>query len=429
MICFVRKYTNSYSPASIFTLFWTIQILVILIGWSQYLCFNYIGIIYILFCILIFDLGYLLTPRFLNSKKATDRKTSISFNNDIGLKTCYFVIAVTIFSCLYDIISKGFSLINILDITSFMEMSHQNSIDRYSGESTGGLLSKILGINSLACPFVGGLLYLGFPKKHYLSYISLLPAILSGLSQGAKMGIITSIFMWIIGYLISAQLFNIKIKFSLKKFLIISIVFIAFILLMGLVMIFRIGDFNETAINDVIGKSVSYMLAHLPAFDIWYSNQHESFGNYTMGAKLIYGISNILGILKREDGVYTEMTVVSIDGDVTNVYTVFRFFVEDFGTIGSLLFLFILGCIIRTIHECFKRRIYIYWSTTLMTFIYFFISWSFVTSVLAYTTYIMTIGYIYILLRFLLNIHYSNNYFKTKQGCNSNDSTDLMNSY
>lgn len=420
MICFVRKYTNSYSPASIFTLFWTIQILVILIGWSQYLCFNYIGIIFILFCILSFDLGYLLTPRFLNSKTNTNRETTISFDDNIGLKTYYIVIAISIFSCLYDIISKGFSLINILDITSFMEMSHQNSIDRYTGESTGGLLSKLLGINSLACPFVGGLLYLGYPKKHFLSYIALLPAILSGLSQGAKMGIITSLFMWIIGYLISAQLFNIKIKFNLKKFLIISIVFIAFIMLMGVVMVFRIGEFNETAINDVIGKSVSYILAHLPAFDIWYSNQHESVGSYTMGAKLLYGISNILGILKREDGVYSEMTVVSIDGDVTNVYTVFRFFVEDFGTIGSIFFLFILGMIIRTIFECFKKRLYIYWSTTLMTFIYFFISWSFVTSVLAYTTYIITIGYIYILLRSLLNVHYSCNYSNTKKGSNNN---------
>lgn len=420
MICFVRKYTNSYSPASIFTLFWTIQILVILIGWSQYLCFNYIGIIFILFCILSFDLGYLLTPRFLNSKTNTNRETTISFDDNIGLKTYYIVIAISIFSCLYDIISKGFSLINILDITSFMEMSHQNSIDRYTGESTGGLLSKLLGINSLACPFVGGLLYLGYPKKHFLSYIALLPAILSGLSQGAKMGIISSLFMWIIGYLISAQLFNIKIKFNLKKFLIISIVFIAFIMLMGVVMVFRIGEFNETAINDVIGKSVSYILAHLPAFDIWYSNQHESVGSYTMGAKLLYGISNILGILKREDGVYSEMTVVSIDGDVTNVYTVFRFFVEDFGTIGSIFFLFILGMIIRTIFECFKKRLYIYWSTTLMTFIYFFISWSFATSVLAYTTYIITIGYIYILLRSLLNVHYSCNYSNTKKGSNNN---------
>lgn len=406
LIIFVRKYTEPYSPANIFTLFWTVQILIMVIGLSHYLYFSYTGIIYILCCILCFDLGYLIIPRKIIRSTHISSYENIYFNKQTALKIYYVVLGIAIFRSLYGVISKGYSLSNLVDITSFMEMSHQNSVDRYSGEDEGGgVFGKLLGVVFMACPYIGGFLYLNLKSKKYLSYLAIFPSVLAALSQGAKMGLITSIILWLIGLIISSQLFNIKIRISIKNFIFLIVGFVGFIILMGIVMLFRIGEFNEGAINDVMGKGVSYLLAHLPAFDLWYENHHENLGDLTIGAKLVYGISNLLGVLKRDDGVYTEMITISADGDITNVYTVFRFFVEDFGTFGSLIFLIVIGYISRIIYIGFEKKINIFISASLMSFIYFFIAWSFCTSIFAYTSYILLLFFLYFVMHYLIKVH------------------------
>ncbi len=93
------------------------------------------------------------------------------------------------------------------------------------------------------------------------------------------------------------------------------------------------------------------------------------------------------------------MMEVSPYGDETNVYTIFRFFIEDFGKIGALVYLFFMGWFCRKIYDGFVHKRNLYLSTTLMCGIYFFISWSFVASIFAYATYIALMFYLYFLIK------------------------------
>lgn len=393
---------KSSTPAFLFTIIWTVQIIVILLGWSNYLFFRYYGLIFILAGVLCFDLGYCVV---LNKHIVTSKIKEKEVRYHVRRCECVYigVLLIAFGAVFYNIYSRGYGLSSFFDLNSFIEMSYESSLERYSGEESGSAIEKLLGINSYTCPLVGGLMYFFYRQKNksYLSYMAIFPSVLGGLTQGVKMGIISSIFLWAIGYAVASKMLSIKVHLRLKNVLLIGIGAMAFMLLLIVTMMFRYGSFDVDTFYVASGKMISYGLGHLPAFDMWYVGHEENLGELTFGGKTIYGITNTLGILSREQGVFTNMYQISPYGDETNVFSVFRFFVEDFGTLGSFLYLFIMGTVCRFFYESFCKLKYVYMNATLMCAIYFYISWSFATSVFAYATYIAMFVYLYLLLKLM----------------------------
>ena len=151
-------------------------------------------------------------------------------------------------------------------------------------------------------------------------------------------------------------------------------------------------------------------MGHLPAFDIWFDRQPLLSTDLTCGGKFFMGITNYLGIVERKSGIYDEFVDISLYGDQTNVYTIFRILIEDFGIIGTLIFFLLLGY--------FAQRMYINVRTlrrykSSLTFIvafYFLTSWSFVTSVFVYTSYIVMFFLFYYIINKYSKIIYKNEY-------------------
>lgn len=221
------------------------------------------------------------------------------------------------------------------------------------------------------------------------------------------MGIISSIFLWAIGYVVASHLQSKQLKLKLRQVLLISIGAIAFMLLMIVTMMFRYGTLDLDTFYVASGKMISYGLGHLPAFDLWYVGHQENITELTLGGKTIYGITNTLGILTREQGVFTTMYQISPYGDETNVFTTFRFYIEDFGTLGSFIYLFIMGSVCRYFYDSFRALRHVYLNATIMCAIYFYISWSFATSVFAYATYIAMFLYLFVLLKLMFSVKYN----------------------
>lgn len=405
LILFVKKNSGPTSPASFFTYYWCVQILIMVILWSDFLYFNYHGLIYILLCLFVYDIGYTSIGGGIYNNKNT-----VSYKHNSCMHIYLFVLFLAFFSAFYGISSSGFSLSNLFDLSSFLEMSNQNSVDRYSGDAEqGGVIEKLLGINSYTCPFIGGVLFHYFQKeKKWMSYIAILPMVIGGLAQGVKMGIITGTFLWFIGLILSSKLLSIKIHIDFKRILVLVIVAIGFVGLLAITMMFRIGQFDIDALYIVAGKTVSYALGHLPAFDMWFNQTDISLADLTFGGKTFFGITNTLGIMKREAGIFTTMYTISRDGDMTNVFTIFRFFLEDFGYIGTLIFLFFVGRLSKVLYCIFLSKKNIYRNTSIMCALYFFISWSMVASIFAYATYICMFFYIAFILRYVFKYGHSN---------------------
>ena len=73
----------------------------------------------------------------------------------------------------------------------------------------------------------------------------------------------------------------------------------------------------------------------------------------------------------------------------TNIFTVFRVVIEDFGYIGSILFYFIFGGVTTYIDKNIKVNRYALTNQIIIMGIWAFIMWSFVTTFFAYTSYIV----------------------------------------
>lgn len=404
LMVLIKEGVKGFNPAVFFTFFWALQICFILFGWSNYLYFNYFGIFYILLAVTIFDLGFILIP---NRRTESDRQIIKVYYSRKYSKVIFFsILILAVIGVFYNMVRNGFGLSSLFSLESFVQMSNENSINRYSGDGASRtVLNYVFDINGYACPLVGGLFYHYYQgKKRLWSLVSFFPSVFDGLIQGAKMGIITGVIMWGIGYILSCQLFGIKIKIGIKHVLGLAIGLFAFVVILFLSMMFRYGGVNEDTFYVVTGKITSYSLGHLPAFDIWLDGYHGDITEYTFGARTFNGITNPLGILNRAGGIFEEPVAISPLGDSTNVYSMFRFFVEDFGIVGSLMYLFVMGCLCGIINHFFLRRKQVLLCATLLTMMYFFISWGFVSSIFAYATYIALGFYIFFIFLFFFKL-------------------------
>jgi len=388
-------------PAKVFSYFWIVQILVLVIGGYGFLIFNYKGLLFILACILFLNLGTLSfswssTP----SLRQTQKRYAITFNESRLKYILAAVIALGFVNPLMMIVSHGFSLTGLFSLTELTEISSGLSMSRYQEESSSGLLQQLLGVFSSLGPLLGGFMFKHMKKRweRLLCCASFLPLLFGGLTQGVKMGIISGVLLFLTGLMTYCMLMNVPLKLNGRSLAVAFASGFGLMLILILSMMMRFGELSLISLGIALGKIVSYAFGHLPAFDAWFSTQSLVPDSLTFGGKLLFGITNFLGIMSREDGLFQEMAVVSVAGDETNVYTLFRILVEDFGVLGTPLFFFLLGRFMQRIYLMLRRGTEYKLTATLMTAFLFFTFWSFATSVFAYTSYVVLFCVFYIIM-------------------------------
>ena len=225
------------------------------------------------------------------------------------------------------------------------------------------------------------------------------------LTQSVKSGFITSVFLWIIGWYVAFTIMNNrKINFNFKIIKKIIVYFSIFYSILFFSMIMRTGKFDMYILNEISIKIVNYTFGHLPAFDIWFSNNYSNI-EPEGGITTFAGITNYLGLSKREMGIYNEQIYYGISNyanNHTNVFTAFRALAEDFGILFSLIIVFFTGTITGISLNCIKKNIGILNAQWILMGTLFYISWSFVTSVWAYTSYIVALYAMYLCLKFVI---------------------------
>lgn len=118
-------------------------------------------------------------------------------------------------------------------------------------------------------------------------------------------------------------------------------------------------------------------LGYLAAFSEWdrVGPEKLSWGFYTFG-----GLFEMIGIRSREIGVYT--TSVNLSGTDTNIYTVFRGLIEDFGYSGALAALSIAGFIAGWAYRQVRRGRH--WYCLILAAFYACCIWSPIASFFVY---------------------------------------------
>lgn len=395
---FAKKTYIGFSPGKLFSYYWAGQILVVIICGHDFFYLNYEGIFFILICLFFFNIG---ANTVTKPSISIERRYKIVFNEDTLLKLLCVFTVLGFIKPIETVISHGFNLASLIDFSVLLEVNNDLSLSRYSGEQeSGSLFTQLLGVFSNISPLFGGfmLILLKNTRKKLICYLTFLPPLFGSLTQGAKMGMIAAVFLFLSGYMSNSILIGKKISLGYKKIIYAGFAVLTFFSILILSMMFRTGTFDIETFELVGNKFITYALGHLPAFDIWFAHQDILTTNITLGGKIFLGITNFLGVMSRDQGLYLDFYSISKTGDETNVFTIYRLMIDDFSILGAPFFCVLLGRFGQKIYNkvrCLAQyKIY----TSLLVAFYFFIFWSFATSAFVYTTYIVTFVLFYIIL-------------------------------
>lgn len=390
------KVHQRYEPARYFLLFWGLQIVIglsLLVGKFD---FNGKGLTYIATMCILFSMGSLLGGRL--SRRVEAKVHQHRFWERLALGMLFIGLLMALLHWVEGLWTNGYALADLFSGQALLRLNDAASDTRYLAPPPVSILSRITLVFLYLTPLYGGyLLPLLKGKKRGWTYLPLLPPLFMALTLSVKSALITSVALWCIGILVSA-LANNRDFLKVRK----ATVFkwmgggLVLILVLFTSMVLRTGKFDQHSVRETEQKIVIYACGHLPAFDAWFE-QKAGTVKPSWGVKTFYGLSAPLGLAKREQGVFTEYVVL---GDKkgpqvphlmdTNVYTLFRFLIEDFGLLGSSLFLLLAGMLAGFASAFVRKRPGNAFFQVVLMAILFTIAWSFVGSVWAYTSYMAT---------------------------------------
>ena len=134
---------------------------------------------------------------------------------------------------------------------------------------------------------------------------------------------------------------------------------------------------------------------------MWYTTYTPA--ELAWGSKSFMGISNLLGIEERVQGIYPEYLNIGKNGfyGISNVYTIFRPLVEDVGEVGTMIVMFFMGFISNYSFKNIITHRFLFINQVVVIAIFAYLMWSFVASFYAYTSYLAMFFLIYFILRFI----------------------------
>ncbi len=232
---------------------------------------------------------------------------------------------------------------------SFMELlslGHLWSVARYSGDVEPWSVRLLIMWVYPAGLLAGVCFALARRRIHKIvSFAPFLPAALIGTLFAVRAGLLFSIVCWLSGFL-AIRYIESGGKFALfqKKFLI-SILALAvcgflFFVAIDTLRIFQRGDDVQVRLDG--SRIYKYCFGAVPAFSAWlhFGRAEEP----TWGAYTFSGVFELLGIRRRQVGVYGDYLTLA-GGEDTNIYTFLRGLIEDFTIAGACLFGIVLGIV------------------------------------------------------------------------------------
>ena len=329
-------------PIFLIDVFYMLLIIAAYIGLKKY-PWSFEGIAWITTALYFLTIGGALGKQIYRNK----RSYYIAKNTvyvQISNKAWLFVVSITalgIAGAIYQVLYNGFSLSDFTSLDSLAQMNNAVAVERYSGGGQSNIFTKISTIAAYIPPVCGGLLFPFSNTKFQkgLSLSTMLPILLLLLFTNGKAGFLASLVLWGSSFL-TAYFYRYKkapaINFRKLLFYSLGAVLVLGILLFT--MMLRIGKVDIATFEIVTDKFMSYAFGGIQSFDRWLSFGRDNI-EYSAGVQTFMGFFQALGIVHRKQGVYT-----FLPGTSSNVYTLFRGVIEDFGVLGGLVFVAVCGC-------------------------------------------------------------------------------------
>lgn len=352
-----------FFPGTLFSLFWfAFLFFPLILLWGEPV--NILSILFIVFCVILFSWSSVFfdwnRAYVLNKEKVG---ASFGYNTKLMRRSQNAFVIISIVSVIFQVLAQGILLEDIFYHPLITAGRYAKL--RYAEELIKTNYEMFSLLFSLLSASLGGLIYgaIDNSKKRFITLLkSFVPSFLIMFTQGAKGLFFLTIFLFLGGVMVT--LFH-KKELLLFKYKTIKRTVKIFILLLGFLcysLISRglqyVSDWNYIY-NKLIDKVGSYTLTHVYGFSDWFSAylgmeskleyniQNNFYGFYTFN----FIAKKFVDKEKLVVGTYDEYFF--IDGMVSNIYTIFRGLIMDFGLIGAIVFMFINGLIIHFIFYLF----------------------------------------------------------------------------
>jgi oligosaccharide repeat unit polymerase len=391
----VRRLEKSwFTPASLFLLIWTF-----LIGFSLLLAPGYyysVKALFFMFSIAyVFFSGSYLAKYFsgwINPSGVPSFRGLILLRNSENI-LLFFIFLGTVsgfLACILLLNLYNFSTGDILNIHAYISLANQMSVERYGGiRLTRGIIMCIS--FAYAGTLVGGT-FMAITRRNKMKSISLLPLfplVIYTLLYTARTAFLYGAILFISSF-IAARFMRKRYSFRLLSrrnilYGILLVIFVPTLFVVAQTARMNIHDFSMENIKGVILHLRSTFLGNLSGFSVWFDKTGDAlspqWGKYTFG-----GVYEIFSDFQRELGVFPDSVSIADGGIKTNIYTVYRFLLEDYAFTGVYLMTFFTGAIsCWAIHRLMLRDIL---AIPVLTIMYSFILWSFIGSLFAYNSII-----------------------------------------
>ena len=277
-------------------------------------------------------------------------------------------------------------------IEAWQDLAREISIRRYSGGEGVPIRVRILSVGTYFGALLGGLLFLrrGVVRKA----IALLPlgtALVYVLLTTAKTAFLYALVLWLSTHFAAgAWLREQKLRlFTTRNVLAVLVAVPAVVVFFVVTFLLRYGMRDLERLDIVFDRLKNTAFGHLSAFSAWIDGGGlratctPTFGQYTFP-----GPFDLLGIARREPGIYTDVMYGHYELK-TNVYTLFRGLISDFTYPGALIVVavasFVSGVAYQTLRSGKGGAV----GVSMLGLFYSVTLWSHVADILAYNTIIL----------------------------------------
>lgn len=392
------KYILRLEPAGIFAMLWIFMAVSVLLL-QEYIDLNFEGCSFVMTGVLFFVAGTIFSDYFYHP---TPSDTRMELKKQWVTPLLLILLAGAMVNPIYSIFLNGFTLRALLDMRELLEMNKEIAISRYSGNEVYSVFNQFFLIFSYAAPVIGGFCYRLVGKwEKVLCVITLIPCTFIALTQSLKMGMIASFILFFGAYITSSYTYGLPIRLKAKFIVRLALIVVGFIGTLFVSMVFRTGEVSEKAILEVSGTLVSYAVGHMHSVDVWYTTYQPT--DLTWGSHTFFGISNLLGLAERVQGIYPEFMNIGKNGffGISNTFTIFRPLTEDFSETGAMVFVFLLGVAGNMALKAVIMHRSVVFCQVVLVALYAYLMWSFSASFYAYTTYLTMFALVFVLLHLI----------------------------
>lgn len=379
---------QDWSSPAVLNLLWnSVFIVLAVVFFGGMIEWKYGGIIWIILSCVIFLLGQVIGERVSSERRVLVVNDGKIITNLVPLGVVLLIMIGMLNPIIY-LREFGYSIMDIFNINALLAVNTEIAADRYYGDGFESGIIVVIGAISYCVALCGGYMF-GYCKKlisKTCMILSIVPMVFLTIITNAKVGTIAVVFLWIIGWIISYVERNKRgIEISKKLFFVLCVVGIAFLFVLYVSMMLRIGSIDMETKLIVDKKMQEYALGHIEAFSEWFSMQ--DYFQYDLGSNTFMVFARYLGITERIQGVYD-----ALPGVASNIFTQNRGIIHDFGVVGGLVYWALLGVLAGRSYKDTKqygreKKI----SMFVLAGIYFSIFYGFIISPWIYTSYVVAI--------------------------------------